>query len=272
MGIIKKIIFKKNRITSHFRELPDFLILGNTFCGKTLLYNYLIQHKFIIENLKEETGFFNVYYEKGINWYKANFPSTWNKSSFRKRYGENPRIGETINLPYQEIPERVHKLMPNAKIIVILRNPIDRAYASHKWLVDSGLDEYSFENAINQKVDRRSKTNEPFTENKIEGLEEVSSYLFRSIYLYDIKRWAEFYSLKNILFIKSEDLFKDPLSTVNSVIEFLGLKKLDKIDTKEDNKKYDTSIKSELRNELNDFFKPYNEKLYEYIGKDFGWG
>ena len=61
MGIIKKIIFEKNKITSHFRELPDFLILGNTFCGKTLLYNYLIQHKLVIENFKEETGFFNVY-------------------------------------------------------------------------------------------------------------------------------------------------------------------------------------------------------------------
>lgn len=271
MGIIKKIIFEKNKITSHFRELPDFLILGNTFCGKTLLYNYLIQHKLVIENFKEETGFFNVYFEKGVNWYKANFASTIYKKSFKKIYGEIPKIGETINLPYQEIPKRVHELIPNSKIIVILRNPIDRAYASHKWLVDAGIEEYSFENAIKQKVDRRSKTNESLIENKIEGLEIVSSYLYRSIYLYDIKNWAKFFPMKNMMFVKSEDLFNNPLSTTNNILEFLCLEKLDKIESKENNENYDIPINDEFRNELIEFFSPYNQKLYEYVGKDFGW-
>jgi hypothetical protein len=271
MGMIRKIIFEKNKITSHFRELPNFLVLGNTFCGKTLLYNYLIQHKLVIENLKEETAFFNVYFEKGVNWYKANFPSALYKKSFKKTYGKIPKVGETINLPYQEIPKRVHELMPNSKIIIILRNPIDRAYASHKWLVDAGMEKHSFENAIKQKVDRRSKTNESLTENKIEGLETVSSYLYRSIYFYDIKNWAKFFPMKNMMFVKSEDLFKDPLSTVNKTLEFLGLEKLDGIESKYNNENNNISISNEFRNELNEFFKPYNQKLYEYVGKDFGW-
>ena len=182
-----------------------------------------------------------------------------------------PKLGETINLPYKEIPERVYDLMPNVKLVVILRNPIERAYASYQWLVDAGMEDYTFEDAIKHNVDRRSKLKEPLTENKIDELNKpISSYLLRSIYLYDIKRWAEFFPIENMIFVKSEDLFKEPLSTVNTVLEFLNLNKLDKIESENIDEK-DIAISKEFRNELNEFFNPYNKKLYEYIRKDYGW-
>src|SRR3990172_816957 len=99
----KKIFWHLNRIfhetTSFMRCLPDFIIIGNSFCGKTLLYNYLIEHKLVLKNLREETAYFTNNFDRGLRWYKSNFPSKISKFFIQKIYGKKPLIGETINLP-----------------------------------------------------------------------------------------------------------------------------------------------------------------------------
>jgi len=77
MNTINRIQRKSNILfhesTSFMRVVPDFVIVGTSFCGKTLLYNNLVQHKFIFNNLREESGYFLDTYHKGFNWYKSNF-------------------------------------------------------------------------------------------------------------------------------------------------------------------------------------------------------
>ena len=269
----KKINFLFNRITAPGRDYPDFLILGNSFCAKTLLYNYLMEHKLILKNFREESAFFVDYFDKGTNWYKANFPSSLKKFILKRKYGKIPLVGETINLPYYEIPKRVQCLIPHPKIIVILRNPIDRAYASYLSLVRKGIETLSFEEAINHKIDRWSDVNEKLTENKIEGLEEkTSSYLTNSIYVDDIKNWARVFPKEEMLFLKSEELFEMSLDTVNKVLKFLNLEPISKLQNF--SKKLERDIKevdSPLQKKLKDFFKPHNKRLYDFLGIDLGW-
>lgn len=269
---IRRVKFLSNRITSSFREYPDFIILGNSFCAKTLLYNYLTEHKLILKNLLEETAFFVDYYEKGTGWYKANFPSKIEKETIKKKYGRNPLVGETINLPYREIPERVHKLIPNPKIIVILRNPIERAFASYFSLVEKGIENLSFEEAILKKIDRWENINQKLTENKIEELDEkISTYLTNSIYIDDIKNWNKFFPKEKMLFLKSEDLFQNPLKIINITLNFLELKPINQIKKNAEKKKNIIKIESHTMEKLKKLFKPHNKRLYEYIGRDLGW-
>lgn len=268
----QKTKFLLHRITSSLRDYPDFIILGNSFCAKTLLYNYLAQHKLILKNVFEESAFFVDYYEKGPNWYRSNFPSQMQKSLLKRKYGKMPLVGETINLPYREIPERVYKLIPNLKIIVILRDPIERAFASYSSLVKKEIEVLSFEEAISKKIDRWHNVNQKLTENKIEGLEDkVSSYLSNSIYIDDIKNWTRFFPKEKMLFLKSEDLFEKPIKIVNDALSFLQLKPLEKLNDYSKKEKKLDPINPDIKKELRKFFKPHNKRLNEFLGVDLGW-
>jgi hypothetical protein len=274
----KKIFWHINRIfhetTSSIRCLPNFIIIGNSYCGKTLLYNYLTEHKLILKNLREETSYFTNNFDKGFGWYKSNFPNKISKFVIRKIYGKKPRIGETINLPWEIVPKRISQVLGKPKIILILRNPVERTYARYLALVRRGLETLSFEDAIMRKEESWYGKKDDLNENKIyyKDNQKISLYLSRSIYVDDLKRWGEFFPKENMLVIPSEELFLHPLKTVNVVLDFLELPHLKKLKNEFTNLEHDSPpINLKTYNRLKEFFKPYNEELFNYLGKDLGW-
>ena len=66
--------------TSKYRILPDFIIIGESKCGTTSLYNYIIQHPAIKSALSKEINFFNWSYDKPLNWYRGHFPTKFKKN------------------------------------------------------------------------------------------------------------------------------------------------------------------------------------------------
>lgn len=262
-----------HEFTSFARTVPDFFIIGNSFCGKTLLYNYLTQHRSILSNLREETGFFTDHYEKGNLWYKSNFPFTFTKHLYKLIYGKIPLVGETINIPFTDKPEKISKIVPLPKIIVILRNPVERTYARYHAMVRAGIETLSFEKALSTE-DRWTGEKKEMKENKIyyKNNKKVSRYLSKSIYIDDLEWWTKFFPKENMIFLKSEDLFNDTLQTVNQSIEFLGLSPLKKLITLGINYEKDVpKMNPDTKKELLEYFKPYNERLYNFVGKDLGW-
>ena len=105
------------------RKLPDFLVIGVQKGGTRFLYHCLSQHPGITLPFDKEVHFFDRDFKKGINWYKAFFPlKLFSKSKIAgeitPRYIMNP-----------DAPERSHTVLPNARIIVLLRDPIERAHS-----------------------------------------------------------------------------------------------------------------------------------------------
>lgn len=278
MKILERIVWNlKKRIhesTSNIRCVPNFIIIGNSFSGKTLLYNYLIEHKSIPKNLREETAFYTNNFDKGISWYKSNFPTKISKLLLKKFYGNTIYVGETINLPWRNIPERISEILVKPKIILILRNPVDRTYARYLGLVRNGHEDLPFEEAILRKKEKWYGKKDDIIENKIyfKEKEKISLYLSRSIYVDDLKNWGKFFEKEKMLILKSEDLFSEPLKTVNLVLDFLELPNLKKIKGKISNPDENSpKIDPKIRAKLTEFFKPYNIELYEYLKKDLGW-
>lgn len=101
-------------------KLPDFIIIGAQKCGTTSLFNYLSKHPDVSLPEEKEIHFFDKFYNKGINWYKKNF------------LNDGMLTGEAT--PYYiyhpHVTVRISSCCPNAKLIVMLRNPIDRAYSN----------------------------------------------------------------------------------------------------------------------------------------------
>ena len=112
--------------------LPEFLIIGAQKSGTTSLYNYLTQHPMVGTAFEKEVRYFNNHFDKGLNWYKAHFPLRIRSSQFMT--GE----GEPSYLPHPVAPQRVYELVPQVKLIVMLRNPVDRAFShyQHRFIRD----------------------------------------------------------------------------------------------------------------------------------------
>src|SRR5437879_9845243 len=126
--------------TNWIRLLPDFIIIGTQRGGTTSLYSYLASHPSVGPASTKEVHFFDNKYTKGLAWYRAHFPS-----AIEKYYAEHIQKRKFItgeSSPYYlfhpHVPKRVAKDVPHAKFIVLLRNPVDRAYSQYNHAVDGG--------------------------------------------------------------------------------------------------------------------------------------
>ena len=171
------------------------------------------------------------------------------------------------------------------KLIVLLRNPIDRAY-SHHWLSTSeGHETLPFGKAIAYEQRRLAGEQEKMLADK--DYESYNhrhyAYLSRGIYVDQLQRWMGFFPKEQFLILKSEDLYSDPESTVKLTLEFLGVPGAMSKERKEfkqyrdpsprgyKNKEKPATMDPEVRRDLGEYFKPHNARLYEFLGRDFGW-
>src|SRR5262249_39356681 len=102
---------------------PDFLIIGAQKSGTTALVKFLNKHLFV-KIPKEEIHFFDLHYDKGVDWYQQQFSQ---KQSSLEVIGEK----SPYYLFHPTAPKYVQELYPKMKLIVILRNPVDRAYSQY---------------------------------------------------------------------------------------------------------------------------------------------
>ena len=268
---VKKIF---NETTGFVRTKPNFIIIGSSYCGKTLLYDYMTQHPHIKKNLREETGYYISNSQKGQNWYKSNFPSKFSTKIFKLNHNFEPLIGETVNLAGTFVPQKVASNLKNPKIISILRNPVDRTYARYLAMVRAGLEKLSFEDAIENERDIILKNEEKFLKDGVWPPlnSKLPLYRLSGIYIDYILRWDQFFSMKKMLTVSSEELFEMTLETINKAIMFLDLSPLNEIkDISINFEKSSEKMKSKTRDELTEYFRPHNARLFDFIGKKFDW-
>ena len=140
--------------------LPNAYIIGFAKCGTTSLYSYLLQHEEVFSASKEELNYFSWYdrYCLGHNWYRSNFPLTVQKIVFeifnRKKFVTIDKSPDYIINPHALT--RIKQATPNAKFIVMVRNPIDRAYSQYNHKLSpskySPAENRTFEEAIEHEV------------------------------------------------------------------------------------------------------------------------
>jgi Sulfotransferase domain len=254
--------------------LPDFLIIGTEKGGTTFLYWKLCQHPYVEPAHEKELHFFDtrLWFKKGVGWYRSQFPApAW-------RDGRKVITGEAS--PYYLFhpfsPRRASNLLPDAKLIALLRNPVDRAYSAYNDKVSTGHESLSFEAALAEEENRTAGELEKMLsdERYYSRNLRVYSYLSRGIYLDQLQRWYEHFNPDQLLVLKSEALFADPDGSVERVHEFLDLPKSDTnitLPTEERNSRSYSPMAPSIRERLEQFFEPHNQRLYEYLGVDFGW-
>ena len=274
-------------LTSHARLLPDFLIIGGQRCGTSSLYYYLTEHHGVAAASTKEIHFFDDFYSRGLDWYRAQFPTVAYKQYIERARGQHFLTGEAspYYLFHPHVPRRVFAALPNVKLIVLLRNPIDRAYSQHWLEVAGNFETLSFEEAVRQEPARTAGEYEKILkdENYHSYNHRRYTYLNRGIYVDQLKHWMDYFPRNQFLIIKTEDLYTKPAEVVRQTLEFLGVPG-DKIDTNREYKKYKVPSKTgyktkdsapkidpKVREYLVEYFRPHNARLSEFLGRDFEW-
>lgn len=268
---------------------PNFLIAGVQKSGTSALAYYLNQHPDLKMSYHKEVNYFSSSkYHNGDNWYSKQFPGSLRKVKY---FEATPDY-----LYSQNFAERLFKYNKNIKIILILRDPVKRAYSAWNMFKEINNYEDNKREAIitnNMNFIEDKKNSEFFSEFiRRENYPDFRSYINMEleiikskpslvvpgfirygIYYEQIKRLLNFFSLDQILIVENNELKKDRVQTLRKIFNFLEVNNSLDIDDISNIgvRKYEKKIEENDKNLLKKFYQPYNHRLFELIGKKFDW-
>ena len=280
MGITQSSMKAYRVATNRMRLMPDFLIIGTQRGGTTSLYNYLNECPRIAPATLKEVHFFDTNFQKGVAWYRAQFPLSLKKYPGGDRNKQALITGEAspYYLFHPHAPARVAQVVPSVKLIALLRNPVERAYSHYCFEVEMGHEKLSFEEALAQEEARTQEESARIIvdERYHSYNHQHYTYLARGIYADQLERWLKVFPKEQLLVIKSEDFYGDPTASIQQVLKFLDIRTISR-KRQRPYQQYNASgytqpaIDQRLRKELVAYFKPHNKRLYQLINRDFGW-
>jgi len=276
-----KLKHKFRDATAPFRVLPDFLIIGAQKSGTSSLYSYLTQHPHVAAasgfiDSQKEARFFTRHFKQGTTWYRRHFPLSVHKRLFEMPHGRPLLSGESTP-SYVYFPHslrRIARTVPEAKLILLLRDPIERAFSHYRHATRLGVEHLTFPQAIRVEEERLRGEEEMLWED--ENYTSFSfgyhSYLKRGLYAEQIERVFSYFPRDQVLILESADFFGNPQEAYDSVLAFLqlpahqleGYQKVNAAPRSED-------MDSATRMKLQAYFHPHNEKLFRLLGRRFAW-
>lgn len=177
--------------------LPSFIIIGAMKGGTTGLYHYLSSHPDLIPSQQKETDFFLTErnFRQGLAWYEAQFAGAGQIA-----FEASPNYTKRHLFP--GVPKRIHSVLPEAKLIFVVRDPIERLVSHYIHNYAHGRESRSFSDAI---------------------ADPKSNYILTSCYWYQLEAFLEFFPMDRIKIVVSEDLRNRTRETLDDVLQYLGL-------------------------------------------------
>ena len=242
---------------------PDFVLVGASRCGSTSFFETLIKHPKVllpspdsdslfryeggsIDLSQKEIRFFDRYWDKGVEWYFDRFQDV---------PGTITGDGSTMYLYLPDALRRLRRTLPDTKILILLRNPVDRlcSHYHHQCRIDAGW-----------KSEHPSF--EAFIDDELDG---AHHHMVRRGFYLGVRQCFELFDRSQILITQSEDLFQEPEATMSTALRFLGLDDvpLGLAHLRKSNPK---PMDEDLWYRIHEFYETHNQDLYELVG-DFGW-
>lgn len=255
--------------------LPSFVIVGTQKGGTTYLYSLLSEHPQVVSSARKEVQFFTLHFDRGLRWYSAQFPSRRSVEALSKSLGKPVVAGEAS--PYYMFhPRSLRNLantLPEAKVIVLLRNPVERAVSHYHHNVDRRFETLSFEDALAAESSRTKGQRELMlaSETYQSNAYRNFAYIARGEYLPQIAEITSRFPAENVLLLPSEPFFRNPVSAVRDVSSFLGIDPwTPRLQVRKNAGMYNRPEQQTL-DRLAEHFGPLNKQLYEIVGTDYGW-
>lgn len=212
--------------TADLRARPDFLLIGAKRAGTTTLYHALVRHPDVAilfprpANIKSP-HYLDLEHARGSRWYRSHFPLLRPPGLSRPVAGD----ADPYALYHPVAPRWAHEEAPDARILVLLRDPVERAF-SHWWdRTKAGIETLPFADAIAAEEERLAGEEERLLADPEtpRPAHEHWSYVDRGRYARQLARWLAVYPAGQLLVARSEDLYRRPADVYDRVLGFLGL-------------------------------------------------
>ena len=266
------------------RRLPDFVVIGANASGTTSFYWNLVRHPTILPTATKEVHFFDRHWQDGLGWYRAHFPLAHTRArhitgeatpSYLFRPGVAARIADTV---------------PRARLIALLRDPVDRAYGHYhkrlrkgsialpfgdvieaelEALASGPITRETFEARVRQRDAQRGTPVEARDLTRWDG----TPFLLRGLYAFQLEEWRQHFPAEQLGIWPSEAYYADPFGLLREVArDFLGQAdwQPERYESRNQGHGY-PPMDPGIRRTLREFFRPYNESLYALLGRDLGW-
>jgi hypothetical protein len=268
--ILLRAAVKRERMT------PSFASLGAVRSGTSLFSDYLMQHPCVVLPLAKEISVTGIPVKRLI---EAQFPTRREQRKVEALYGAGRAITGycTPAVPQLAFPQIAAGLAPDLRILLLLRDPVDRTFAHWRW--DQAMvsrfrrDPFwqhfpDFDECMRLELDSIRSNGGGMTPFSGTG---GGGYLQHSIYLPFLKNLRRFFGRERVLVLNAQDFFADPPKVAKTAYRFLGLPDFEPAVLSVKNAGPPGVMGDSTREALLEFFRPLNQELYRHVDQDFGW-
>jgi hypothetical protein len=258
------------------RMLPGFLIVGAERCGTTSLFHVLRQHPAVFSATlpRKEVHYFDHKHDLGLGWYQCHFPITARARLATRGIGDPVAFEATPNYMFHPLaPERIHRELPGVRLLVMVRDPVERAYSAFAHQVGFGFESETFERALELEDARLQGEAERIVADPAYYSFNHSHYTYRArgYYADQLERLAGIFGRDRIHVVDCGDFFAAPGPVYDQVLDFLGLPRRGDPDFTPQNIRPRSPMPASVRAALADHFRPHDERLAAWLGHEPSW-
>lgn len=264
------------RPTASLRVLPDYLVIGAQRCGTTSLQDALTTHPNITSaRLMKGVHYFDTAYTNGLEWYQSHFPTRLWADIRLRTTGFPLHVGEAS--PYYIFHplalDRIARDLPESKLILLLRDPVERTISHHKHETRRGNEELGLEDALDAEPERLAGEVEKVRADSGYNSHPLQTYSYaaRSRYAGQVKRLFELFDRDQLLILPSERFFDEPAPTFARIVEFIGAPAFQPATFPQMNATKTDAIPDRVIDRLQQEFTASNEELFDLVGERYPW-
>lgn len=264
------------RATAGARMTPGFLIVGAQRCGTTSMYKAITRHPAVLPAvLHKGAHYFDTGYDRGESWYRGHFPLQATARRVERATGTAPLTGESS--PYYSFHplagERIARDLPGVRLIMLVRDPVERAYSAHTHESARGFEDEPFARALELEEERLAGAEQRLRERPLsrDSHHQHHAYVTRGRYVEQLERLTGLVGRDRLHLVDSDEFFTRPEEVYAGVLEFLGLPAWRPEAFEKHNARPRASMEPALRSRLEDGFAPYDTRLAEWWGRTPAW-
>ena len=255
------------RATQAQRQLPSVVIAGVQKGGTTQLFSYLIRHPRLLPGRYKEMDYFSRYADRPVEWYRSQFPL---QSQVAKVNGYVVEASPSYICTTSAIP-LMHSVLPEARIIVVLRDPVSRAFSGYQHSKTRRRELRSFAHVVEEEL-RQPAWRPELGQMVRPDVANMRRHVERGYYALQIELILNCYPRNQVLILDSADLFADTNAICQRVFEFIGVEPFEVQPEKVYNRGFYTEkIDPRVAERLREHYRPHDELLAELLGRRFSW-